>query len=151
MPTHQNTQATQQAVAIVTGASRGIGSEIAKRLSADGYAVVINYVNSTQEAENVVGQLRSQGGRAIAVKADIGNATDVKRLFDETEAHLGKVDVLINNAGILKILPLAQHTDELFERTFAINTRGTFNTLREASARMNDGGRIVNFSSTTVH
>ena len=112
MPTHQNTQATQQAVAIVTGASRGIGSEIAKRLSADGYAVVINYASSTQEAETVVAQLRNQGGRAIAVKADIGNATDVKRLFDETEAHLGKVDVLINNAGILKIMPLPQHTDE---------------------------------------
>ncbi|MGP0016109.1 SDR family oxidoreductase, partial [Pseudomonas sp.] len=77
-------------------------------------------------------------------------SADVARLFDETEQQLGKVDVLVNNAGILKVLPLAQHSDELFEQTFAINTRGTFNTLREAATRMNDGGRIVNFSSSTV-
>lgn len=150
MSTNHNTQAVQQPVAIVTGASRGIGAEIAKRLSAEGYAVSINYASSAREAENLVEQLHRQGGRAVAIKADIANAADVKRLFDETEAHLGKVDVLVNNAGILKVLPLAQHTDELFEQTFAINTRGTFNTLREASTRLNDGGRIVNFSSTTV-
>jgi 3-oxoacyl-[acyl-carrier protein] reductase len=74
----------------------------------------------------------------------------VKRLFDETERQLGRVDVLINNAGVLKTTPLAETSDELYEQTFGINTRGTFNTLREASARLNDGGRIVNLSSTAI-
>ncbi|MCQ6259048.1 SDR family oxidoreductase [Pseudomonas sp. Q11] len=137
-------------VAIVTGASRGIGAEIAKQLALDGFAVVINYANSAAEASKLVVQLRQAGHQAIAIKADVSSAGDVRRLFDETEAQLGKVDVLINNAGTLQVMPLAQHTDELFDQTFAINTRGTFNTLREAAARLNDGGRIVNFSSSTV-
>lgn len=137
-------------VAIVTGASRGIGAEIAKRLSADGFAVVINYASSASEADALVAQLAAAGGQALAIKADVASAADVQRLFEETEQKLGKVDVLVNNAGILKILPLVETSDELFERTFAINVRGTFNTLREAGKRLNDGGRIINFSSTTV-
>lgn len=137
-------------VAIVTGASRGIGAEIAKQLALDGFAVVINYANSAAEASKLVVQLRQAGHQAIAIKADVSSAVDVRRMFDETEAHLGKVDVLINNAGTLQVMPLAQHSDELFDQTFAINTRGTFNTLREAATRLNDGGRIVNFSSSTV-
>lgn len=137
-------------VAIVTGASRGIGAEIAKRLSADGFAVVINYASSASEADALVAQLAAAGGQALAIKADVASAADVQRLFEETEQKLGKVDVLVNNAGILKILPLVDTSDELFERTFAINVRGTFNTLREAGKRLNDGGRIINFSSTTV-
>ncbi|BBN52163.1 hypothetical protein TRE132_02880 [Pseudomonas chlororaphis subsp. aurantiaca] len=137
-------------VAIVTGASRGIGAVIAKQLASEGFAVAINYANSATEASALVVELRQAGHQAIAVKADVANADDVRRLFDETETQLGKVDVLVNNAGILKVLPLAQHSDELFEQTFAINTRGTFNTLREAATRLNAGGRIVNFSSSTV-
>ncbi|RJG12063.1 SDR family oxidoreductase [Pseudomonas cavernicola] len=141
---------TTQKVAIVTGASRGIGAEVAKRLAAEGFAVVINFASSANEADALVAQLRQGGSQAIAVKADVANAEDVRRLFDEAEQHLGKVDVLVNNAGILKTVPLAETSDELFEQTFGINTRGTFNTLREAGARLNDGGRIVNFSSTTL-
>lgn len=137
-------------VAIVTGASRGIGAEIAKQLALDGYAVAINYANSAAEASKLVVQLRQAGHQAIAIKADVSSAVDVRRMFDETEAQLGKVDVLINNAGTLQVMPLAQHSDELFDQTFAINTRGTFNILREAATRLNDGGRIVNFSSSTV-
>ncbi|WP_248806918.1 SDR family oxidoreductase [Pseudomonas sp. MWU13-2100] len=137
-------------VAIVTGASRGIGAVIARKLAAEGFAVAINYVSSANEASALVVELRQAGHQAIAIKADVASSADVARLFDETEQQLGKVDVLVNNAGILKVLPLAQHSDELFEQTFAINTRGTFNTLREAATRMNDGGRIVNFSSSTV-
>ncbi|MNN31499.1 Diacetyl reductase [(S)-acetoin forming] [compost metagenome] len=87
---------------------------------------------------------------AIAVKADVSKAADVRHLFDETEQKLGKVDVLINNAGILKTAPVAESSDEMFDQTFSINVRGTFNTLREAATRLNDGGRVVNFSSTTV-
>jgi len=137
-------------VAIVTGASRGIGAVIARQLAAEGFAVAINYASSANEASALVVELRQAGHTAIAIKADVASSADVARLFDETEQQLGKVDVLVNNAGILKVLPLAQHSDELFEQTFAINTRGTFNTLREAATRMNDGGRIVNFSSSTV-
>lgn len=137
-------------VAIVTGASRGIGAVIAKQLAGEGFAVAINYANSATEASKRVVELRQAGHQAIAIKADVTNAEDVRRMFDETETQLGKVDVLVNNAGILKVMPLAQHSDELFEQTFNIHARGTFNTLREAATRLNDGGRIINFSSSTV-
>lgn len=137
-------------VAIITGASRGIGAVIARQLAADGFAVVINYASSAGEAHALVTELTAAGHQAIAVQADVANATDVARLFDDAEQQLGKVDVLINNAGILKVMPLAQHSDALYDQTFNINTRGTFNTLREAATRLNNGGRIVNFSSSTV-
>ncbi|MFJ4195702.1 SDR family oxidoreductase [Pseudomonas sp. NPDC089534] len=137
-------------VALVTGASRGIGAVIAKQLAEDGFAVAVNYAHSADEASRLVVELRQAGHRAMAIQGDVADAADVRRLFDETEAHLGKVDVLVNNAGILKVLPLAQHSDELFEQTFNIHARGTFNTMREAAARLNDGGRIINFSSSTV-
>ena len=137
-------------VAIITGASRGIGAVIAKQLATEGFAVAINYANSANEATALVAQLRQSGHQAIAIKADVASAEDVRRLFDETEAQLGKVDVLVNNAGILKVMPLAQHSDELFDQNFNIHARGTFNTLREAATRLNNGGRIINFSSSTV-
>lgn len=137
-------------VAIVTGAARGIGAAIAKQLASEGFAVAINYASSVTDASKLVVALRQAGHQAIAVKADVANADDVRRLFDETETQLGKVDVLVNNAGILKVMPLAQHTDELFDQNFNIHARGTFNTLREAATRLNAGGRIINFSSSTV-
>lgn len=137
-------------VAIITGASRGIGAAIAERLAHDGFAVVINYANSATEADVLVAKLAADQHQVIAVQADVSKAADVRRLFDETEQKLGKVDVLINNAGILKTASLAESSDEMFEQTFSINVRGTFNTLREAATRLNDGGRVVNFSSTTV-
>jgi 3-oxoacyl-[acyl-carrier protein] reductase len=139
-----------QKVAIVTGASRGIGAVIAERLVADGFAVAVNYSSSAAEAEALVAKLQAQGGRAIAVKADVASTLEVAELFATTEKALGSVDVLVNNAGILKMVALADTSDELYERTFAINTRGTFNTMRAAAEHMNDGGRIVNFSSSTV-
>ncbi len=137
-------------IAIVTGASRGIGAAIARRLSNDGFAVVVNYAASASEADALAAELNAAGGRAIAVKADASKAADVRRLFETAEQQLGKVDVLVNNAGVIKPTPLADTSDELYDRAFDINVRGTFNTLREAAARMNDGGRIVNFSSTTL-
>ncbi|KQQ54657.1 3-ketoacyl-ACP reductase [Pseudomonas sp. Leaf127] len=137
-------------VAIVTGASRGIGAQIARRLAADGFAVVINYAHSADEADTLVAELMGQGHDAIAIKADVASTADVRRLFDATEHHLGQVDVLVNNAGILKTTPLVDTSDELFEQTFAVNTRGVFNTLREAGRRLNDGGRIINFSTTAL-
>ena len=99
-------------VALVTGASRGIGAVIARQLASEGFAVAINYANSASEASRLVVELRQAGHQAIAIKADVARADDVRRMFDETEAQLGKVDVLVNNAGILKVMPLAQHSDE---------------------------------------
>ena len=137
-------------VAIVTGASRGIGAAVAQRLAKDGFAVAVNYASSSSEADALVAELTAAGTKAIAVKADVSNADDVRRMFETTEQQLGKVDVLVNNAGVLKTVPLADTSDALYDQTFDINVRGTFNTLREAAARMNNGGRIVNFSSTTL-
>ncbi|NPT45753.1 SDR family oxidoreductase [Paraburkholderia sp. 1N] len=137
-------------VAIVTGASRGIGAAVAQRLANDGFAVAVNYASSSTEADALVAQLTAAGAKAIAVKADVSKADDVRRMFETTEQQLGKVDVLVNNAGVLKTVPLADTSDALYDQTFDINVRGTFNTLREAAARMNNGGRIVNFSSTTL-
>jgi 3-oxoacyl-[acyl-carrier protein] reductase len=137
-------------VAIVTGASRGIGAAVARRLASDGFAVVVNYASSSREADALVAELQAAGGQAIAVKADVSRADDVRRMFETSEQQLGKVDVLVNNAGVLKTVPLADTSDALFDQTVNINLRGTFNTLREAAARLNDGGRIVNFSSTTL-
>lgn len=139
-----------QKVALVTGASRGIGAALALRLVDEGYAVVVNYARSATEAEALVKRITDEGGRAVAIQADVSKSEDVRRLFDETENRLGKLDVLVNNAGVLKMVSLADSSDELYENTFNINTRGTFNTLREAARRLNDGGRIVNFSSSTV-
>lgn len=139
-----------QKVALITGASRGIGAEIAQRLSQDGFAVVINYASNAAEAEEVVNRISSAGGTAIAVKGNVADAADVRGLFDAAESRLGKVDVLVNNAGILKTVPLVDSSDEMFDQHFAVNTRGTFNALREAGKRLNSGGRIINFSSTTL-
>ena len=137
-------------VAIVTGASRGIGAAITRRLAADGFAVAVNYASSSQEADAIVALLQAQGAKAIAVKADVSKADDVRRMYEITERELGKVDVLVNNAGILKTVALAETSDALYDQTFDINVRGAFNTLREAAKRLNDGGRIINLSSTTL-
>jgi 3-oxoacyl-[acyl-carrier protein] reductase len=137
-------------VAIVTGASRGIGAAVARRLANDGFAVAINYASSSKEADALVAELAAQGTKAIAIKADVANADEVRAMFEATEQQLGKIDVLVNNAGVLKTVSLADTSDALYDQTFGINVRGTFNTLREAAARMNDGGRMINFSSTTL-
>jgi 3-oxoacyl-[acyl-carrier protein] reductase len=142
--------ANQSGVAIVTGASRGIGATIARRLVRDGFAVAVNYASSSAEADKLVAELAQAGGKAVAVQGDVSKVEDVRRLFETVEQQLGKIDVVVNNAGILKTVPLAQTTDEVFAQTFAINVGGVFNMLREAATRLNDGGRIINLSSTTL-
>ena len=137
-------------VAIVTGSSRGIGAAIARRLASDGFAVVINYAGSAGPAATLVDEIEKAGGRAIACQADVGDPQAVKRMFDAAEAAYGGVDVLVNNAGIMTLAPLAQMDDAAFDRSIAINLKGTFNGLREAANRLRDGGRIVNFSSSVV-
>ena len=137
-------------VAIVTGASRGIGAAIARRLASDGLAVVVNYAGSAGAAATLVEEIEAAGGRAIPVQADVSDPAAVKRMFDAAEAAYGGVDVLVNNAGIMTLAPIAQMDDAAFDRIIAINLKGTFNGLREAANRLRDGGRIVNFSTSVV-
>ncbi|MEM8779738.1 MAG: SDR family oxidoreductase [Cyanobacteria bacterium P01_G01_bin.49] len=141
-----------QKIAIVTGASRGIGSAIAKRLSLDGFAVVVNYAHNQEQADAVVREIQSEGGEAIAVRGDVSQAQDVESLFDWAEQTYGGVDILINNAGIQtpKAINIADTDDELYDKVFDINTRGTFLTLRQAARRLRNNGRIVNFSTSAI-
>jgi 3-oxoacyl-[acyl-carrier protein] reductase len=139
-----------QKVAIVTGASGGIGAAVAERLAKDGFTVVVNYSGNAASAEAVVAAIEARGGRAVAAKADISDSAAVARMFDSTETAFGGVDVVINNAGIMTLASIKDSDDALFERHIAVNLKGTFNTLREAARRLRDGGRIVNFSSSVT-
>jgi 3-oxoacyl-[acyl-carrier protein] reductase len=137
-------------VAIVTGASGGIGAAIAERLGRDGVTVVVNYAGNAASAEALAGRIEAAGGRAVAAQADIAAPAAVARLFESAETAFGGVDVLINNAGVMQLASFADSDDALFDRQIAINLKGVFNTLREAARRMRDGGRIVNLSSSVV-
>ena len=141
---------SRQKIALVTGASRGIGAAIARRLADDGFAVVLNHANSPREADELVLSMNAREQTAMAVQADVASGSQVKAMFDEVEHTLGTIDVLVNNAGILRTTPLAQTSDADYDRHFDVNAKGTFNTMREAATRLNEGGRIVNFSSTTL-
>jgi 3-oxoacyl-[acyl-carrier protein] reductase len=137
-------------VAIVTGASRGIGAAVAERLAKDGFTVVINYSGDAKPAEALARKIESKGGRALTAKADVSDARAVRGMFDAAEAAFGGVDVLINNAGIMKLAKIADGDDAAFDQQIAVNLKGSFNTMREAARRLRDGGRIVNFSSSVV-
>ncbi len=137
-------------VAVITGASKGIGEAVAVRLAADGFAVVVNYASNAAEADRVVSEISSAGGKAVAIQADVSRQADVARLFEETARQLGGVDVVVNNAGIMDLKPIADTSDELFDRTFAINVRGTFNMMRAAMKVVRTGGRIINFSTSVL-
>ncbi|PZX32388.1 Uncharacterized oxidoreductase MexAM1_META1p0182 [Cupriavidus phytorum] len=145
-----NTQTNPRPVAIVTGSSRGIGAAIAERLATDGHAVVINYAGRRDDAEALASRLTALGGEAIALQADVSDPHAVQRLFDATEARYGGVDVLVNNAGIMNLAPIAELDDAVFDRLVAINLKGAFNGMREAARRLRDGGRIVNLSTSLV-
>jgi 3-oxoacyl-[acyl-carrier protein] reductase len=137
-------------VAIVTGASRGIGAAVAERLAGDGFTVVINYSGDTKSAETLAHKIEAKGGPALAVKADVSDPTAVRGLFDTAAAAFGGVDVLINNAGIMKLAKIADSDDALFDQQIAVNLKGSFNAMREAAKQLRDGGRIVNFSTSVV-
>lgn len=139
-----------QKVILVTGASRGIGAAVARKLAADGASLIINYAGDKAGADKLVDELRQNGTDAIAVQADVSKPAEVKQLFDEAIAHFGRIDVLVNNAGVMITKLLKDTTDEDFTRQFDINVRGVFNTLREAATRLADKGSIINFSSTTT-
>lgn len=137
-------------VALVTGASRGIGAEVARRLAADGFKLVVNYAGSRDAAEEVAGAIRGDGGEAIVVQADVGDSRAVTTLFDETFEAFGGIDVVVNNAGIMRLAPIVELTDEVIDQTIATNLKGVLNVCRKAARRLNDGGRIINFSSSVI-
>lgn len=128
--------------AIVTGASRGIGRAIAERLAAEGARVVVNYAGSAAAAEELAARI---GG--LAVRADVSQKQEVLEMFDRAEAAFGGLDIVVNNAAVAVMKPLAEFSDEEFERVFAVNTRGAFYCCREAARRLRGGGRIVNIST----
>ena len=140
----------QTRIAIVTGASRGIGAAIARRLAADGLRVIVNYASGAQDAEQLVGAIEAAGGKATPAPADISDAAAVARMFDSTQAAFGGVDIVVNNAGIMRLASVAQSDDALFDAQVAINLKGSFNMMREAARRLRQGGRIINLSSSVV-
>jgi 3-oxoacyl-[acyl-carrier protein] reductase len=135
-------------VVLVTGASRGIGAAIAKKLASEGAKVIINYAGAQNEADQTVQVIKDNGGDAIALKADVSKAAEVTALFDAAIAHYGRIDILINNAGIMITKLLKDTTDDDFTRQFDVNVRGTFNTLREAATKLANNGTVINLSTT---
>jgi 3-oxoacyl-[acyl-carrier protein] reductase len=137
-------------VAIVTGASRGIGRAIALRLSQEGASVVVNYARGAEQAKDVVSAIEAAGGKALAVQADVSKTAEIRDLFDRTQQTYSQIDILVNNAGVILYKPVAEVTEAEFDNIFAINVKGTFFACQEAAKRMAEGGRIVNFSSSTT-
>ena len=139
-------------VAIVTGASRGIGRAIAERFAQDGAAVVVNYSQSADQAKEVVVTIAARGGQAVAIQADMSRVPEIRRLFRETIARFGHLDILVNNAATFILKPMAEVTEEEFDTVLALNARGPFFAMQEAARVLPDRGRIINISSgaTTV-
>jgi 3-oxoacyl-[acyl-carrier protein] reductase len=136
--------------AIITGASRGIGQAIAKRLASDGFAVVVNYAGNAAKAEETVNEITATGGRAVAIRADVANAEDVHQLFAKTLKEFGQIDVVVNNAGIMPLSPITKDDVETFDKVIATNLRGTFLVLAQAAQHVAEGGRIIAFSSSVL-
>src|ERR1700742_3247978 len=136
--------------AIITGASRGIGRSIAKRLAKDGFSVVVNYAGNSAQAQAAVDEIRAADGDAIAIQADIANPEQVKQLFEKTIEAFGKIDVVVNNAGIMPLSPIAKGDVETFDKVIHTNLRGSFLVLAQAAQHVAEGGRIIAFSSSVV-
>ncbi len=135
-------------VAVVTGASKGIGAEIAKALAAQGASVVVNYASSKQGAEKVVADIAAKGGKAVAVQGDVAKAADVQRIFAEAKKTFGKLDVLVNNAGVYQFAPLEAVTEEQFRKQFDTNVLGLILATQEATKYFGaDGGSVINIGS----
>jgi 3-oxoacyl-[acyl-carrier protein] reductase len=141
----------QGKVAVVTGASKGIGAEIARDLAAAGAKVVVNYASSREGADKVVADITAKGGKAIAVQGDVAKIADVERLFAETKKAYGHVDILVNNAGVFKFAPIDEFSEDEFHRQFNINVLGLIQTTKQALKHFNPaGGSVINIGSTIV-
>jgi 3-oxoacyl-[acyl-carrier protein] reductase len=138
-------------VAVVTGASKGIGAGIAKALAAEGAAVVVNYASSKEGAERVVAEIVETGGKAIAVQGDVAKSSDVRHIFAETKKAFGKVDVLVNNAGVYQFAPLEEITEQQFHRQFDTNVLGLILATQEAAKHFGiEGGTVINIGSVVT-
>ena len=138
-------------IAIVTGASNGIGRAIAERLAQDGATVVVNYGKSADKGKVVVAGIVSRGGNAVAIQADMSQVADVRRLVQDTVTKFGRLDILVNNAGMFMYKPLVETTEEEFDRMFALNAKGSYFALQEAAKVIEEGGRVVNISTDGTH
>jgi 3-oxoacyl-[acyl-carrier protein] reductase len=135
-------------VALVTGASKGIGASIAKHLAAEGASVVVNYASSKEGADRVVNEIKGKGGKAVAIQADVAKLADITRLLAETKKAFGKLDILVNNAGIYEFSPLDGVSEEHFNKQFDLNVLGLLLTSKEAAKYFDgNGGSIINISS----
>jgi 3-oxoacyl-[acyl-carrier protein] reductase len=138
-------------VAVVTGASKGIGAGIAKALAAEGASVVVNYATSRRDADTVVADITSKGGKAVAIQGDVSKSDDVERLFADTSDAFGRVDILVNNAGIYRFAPIETVTEDEFHQHFNINVLGVLLATKEAIKHFTpEGGSIINFSTTVT-
>ncbi|KAF1024154.1 MAG: 3-oxoacyl-[acyl-carrier-protein] reductase FabG [Acinetobacter bereziniae] len=144
------TQASQQKVILITGASRGIGAFTARLLAQQGHKIMINYANNDAEAIQVQQSIQALGGTASIYKANISNSAEVTRLFDEIIQSYGQIDVLINNAGILKLNKIEDLDDDSIDQVLAINIKGPLYTMREAAKKLAHGGKIINLSSSVI-
>ena len=138
-------------IAIVTGASSGIGRAIAEQLAQEGATVVVNYGKSADKAKAVVAGIESKGGKAVAIQADMSKIVDVRRLIRETVDRFGRLDILVNNAGMFIFKPLVETTEQEFDQIFALNAKGPYFAMQEAAKVIEDGGRIVNISTDGTH
>jgi 3-oxoacyl-[acyl-carrier protein] reductase len=134
-------------VAVVTGASKGIGASIAKALADEGASVVVNYSSSKQDADRVVADITGRGGKAVAVQGNVSKQADIERLFSETKKAYGRLDILVNNAGVYEFAPLESVTEELFHKQFNVNVLGLLLTTKEAVKHMGPGGSVINIGS----
>jgi len=141
---------TERKIALVTGGSKGIGAAIAKRIAADGMAVIVNYARGREDAEDVVAEITASGGEAIAVQADVSTLDGIPSLFDAAERTFGGLDILVNNAGVAIFAPIADVSDADFDHQLAVNIAGVFRGMREGARRLHDGGRIISFSTSVV-
>jgi 3-oxoacyl-[acyl-carrier protein] reductase len=146
----KNTQSNTSKVALVTGASGGIGRVVAKRLASDGFAVAVHYAGNPAKAESVVTEIKGAGGKAIAVQADVAKPADVQTLFKQTLEAFGTIDVVVHTAGIMPLLPISGGDVETFDKVIATNLRGTFLVLGQAAQHVPAGGRIIAFSSSVI-
>jgi 3-oxoacyl-[acyl-carrier protein] reductase len=136
--------------AIVTGASGGLGSAVARRLAKDGFAIAVNYSGNSRPAQKLVAELKAAGGQGIAVQGDVTDPGDVENLFKQTLAALGGIDVVVHSAGIMPLLPIAAGDIAAFDRVIAVNLRGAFLVLGQAARHIASGGRIIAFSSSVL-
>lgn len=137
-------------VAIVTGASRGIGRSLAEDLAQNGAKVVVNYASSSRSAVEVVEGIRAQGGEATAIHADVSQVSDIELLFQKTIDTYGRVDILVNNAGLMVTKPISDITEADFDKLFAVNVKGTYFACQQAMRYMENNGRIINFSTSIL-